>query len=139
MGQDSFTIALHSEKKIPARKLKTLYDSEPWWPERTIEDLQAMLERYPAVGAWAGDELVGFARTITDSRFRGYIEDLLVLKEYRGDGIGTRIMELIMESLKDIDVVTFFCQRRLVEYYESLGFKAFTRQTVMQKRNSPER
>lgn len=130
-------IALHKEREIPAVKLKALYDSEPWWPERSIADLQAILEHYPAVGAWDGEELVGFARAVTDSKFRANIEDLLVLEGYRDKGIGRRIMELITESVHEVDVVTLFCQKKLVTYYESLGFKEFARQTVMQKRNSP--
>ena len=136
MKQSGASLSLHTERQIPATKLKNLYDSEPWWPERTLEDLQIMLDRYPAVGVWVGDELIGFARAVTDSRFRANIEDVLVLKEYREQGIGTRIVNLMMEYLKDIDVVTLFCQRKLVAYYESLGFKEFTRQAVMQKRNS---
>ena len=136
MKQIDVSLSPHTERVISAVKLKKLYDSEPWWPERTLEDLSLMLERYPAVGAWKEDTLVGFARAITDSKFRAYIEDVLVLKGYRDQGIGTRIMHLMMEVLKHIDVVTLFCQRKLVAYYESLGFKEFTRQVVMQKRNS---
>jgi GNAT superfamily N-acetyltransferase len=136
MKQSDVSLSLHAERQIPAEKLKTLYDSEPWWPERALEDLQIMLDRYPAIGVWAGDNLIGFARAVTDSRFRANIEDVLVLKEYREHGIGTRIMNGMMEYLKDIDVVTLFCQRKLVAYYEALGFKEFTRQAVMQKRNS---
>ena len=75
MKQTDVFISFHTEREIPALKLKRLYDSEPWWPERSIEDLRLMLNRYPAVGAWNGEELVGFARAVTDSRFRAYIED----------------------------------------------------------------
>ena len=136
ISKDTVVVSLHSERTIPADKLKQLYDSEPWWPERSEPELRAMLDRYPAAGAWDDDKLIGFARSVTDKRFRAYIEDVLVLKGYRKRGIGTQIMDLLMASLEGIDSVTLFCQRKLVRYYESLGFKEFTRQVVMHKRNS---
>lgn len=129
------TIALHAQRPIPAEKLKTLFDSEPWWPERSVKDLREVLDDYPAVGAWDRDTLVGFARALTDFRFRANIEDVLVLKDYRNSNIGTQLANLLLQSLEDIDVITLFCRRKLASYYESLGFKEFTRQTVMQKRN----
>jgi len=129
-------VSLHTERKIPAEKLKGLFDSEPWWPERSIADLRRVLDQYPAVGAWHGADLVGFARAVTDFRFRANIEDVLVLDGYREHGVGTRIMDILLQSLGKIDVITLFCQRKLTPYYESLGFKEFSRQAVMQKRNS---
>ena len=95
-----------------------------------------MLDGYPAVGAWDGDTLVGFARAVTDFRFRANIEDVLVLEGYRNGSIGTQITNLLLQSLEHVDVITLFCQRKLVSYYESLGFKEFTKQAVMQKRNN---
>ncbi len=128
-------ISSHNDRPVPAKSLKNLFEAEPWWPERSIEQLEHVLKLYPAVGAWDGEILVGFARAVTDSEFRGYIEDVLVLREYRGGGVGRRMTGLLMEALDHIDVVTLFCQRKLVSYYESLGFKEFSRQVVMQKRN----
>ena len=130
------TVSLHTQRSIPAEKLKTLFDSEPWWPERSVEDLEEVLDGYPAVGAWDGDTLVGFARAVTDFRFRANIEDVLVLEGYRNGSIGTQITNLLLQSLEHVDVITLFCQRKLVSYYESLGFKEFTKQAVMQKRNN---
>ena len=134
--EDELTVSFHSTRAIPPEALKKLYSSQPWWPERTIAELQHVLNSYPAVGAWDGDSLVGFARAVTDSQFRAYIEDVLVLEGYRKKGIGTRMLNLLTASLGRIDVITLFCQRKLVPYYESLGFKELTRQVVMQRKNT---
>lgn len=130
------TVSFHTAKAIPPEALKELYDSQPWWPERRIPELQQVLESFPAVGAWDGEKLIGFARAVTDYEFRAYIEDVLVLEGYREKGVGTRMLNLLTASLNEIDVITLFCQRKLVPYYESLGFKELTRQVVMQKRNT---
>jgi len=75
------------------------------------------------------------ARVVSDGRFRAYIEDVLVLKEYRSRGLGTKLMNKILSSLEDIHVITLFCQSKLSEYYTNLGFKEFTKQVVMHMRN----
>ena len=128
-------IASSKDRKIPAASLKKLYDTEPWWPERSLGDLQHILDTTIAVGAWDDEELVGFARAVTDTRFRAYIEDVLLLEEYRGREIGRRLMELLLSMLKDIHVVTLFCQPKLSDFYTELGFKEFTKQVVMHLRN----
>lgn len=128
-------IALNSERPIAAVTLRKLYDSEPWWPERSLADMRFVLDSHRSVGAWDGDKLVGFARAVTDSRFRAYIEDVLVLADYRGGGVGRQLLQMLLESLKDIHVVTLFCQPKLSAYYSELGFKEFARQVVMHLRN----
>ena len=129
------TIASHAEKRIESTLLKDLYASEPWWPERGLEDMEFILGHNYAIGAWAGDGLVGFARAVTDGRFRAYIEDVLVLEEYRRQGIGTDLVNELLSELGGIHVVTLFCQPKLSAYYTSLGFKEFSRQVVMHLRN----
>ena len=128
-------IRMHTDRPITAEALKGLYDSEPWWPERTVEDLRFVLSECPAVAAWDGTVLVGFARAVTDGRFRAYIEDVLVLKPYRKRSIGTRMLHMLLEELREIHVITLFCRPRLSGYYAELGFKHFTKQVVMHKRN----
>ncbi len=133
--RNDIDIALNTRRRIPPEALKALYDTEPWWPERTTEDLECVLHHFPAVGAWRGQELVGFARAVTDSRFRAYIEDVLVKLEYRSAGIGERLMQTLVEELQHIHVITLFCRPRASEFYTRLGFKEFTKQIVMHLRN----
>ena len=116
-------------------EVKALYDTEPWWPERSVTDIDEILLGHEAIGAWDGSKLIGFARAVTDDRFRAYIEDMLLLEPYRRHGIGTRILERLLEELAHIDVVTLFCRPRLTEFYQNLEFKHFTKQIVMHRRN----
>src|SRR5436305_1678297 len=55
----------HSSRPIPAHRVLGLYQAQGWWPERTAEQVTAALNSGPAVGAWHGDQLVGFARAVT--------------------------------------------------------------------------
>jgi GNAT superfamily N-acetyltransferase len=90
----------------------------------------------PAVGAWHGGQLVGFARAVTDGVLRAYVEDVLVSPSRRGSGIGRAVLERLIQELAAIPVVTLFCSPDLVRYYEASSFVA-TSQVVMH-RNSRE-
>jgi ribosomal protein S18 acetylase RimI-like enzyme len=84
----------------------------------------------PAVGAWSNDELVGFARAVSDGTLRAYIEDVVVSPRSRGAGIGTALVDHLLAHLHDVPTVTLFCSRVLTPFYENVDFVA-TGQVVM--------
>ena len=47
-----------------------------------------MLKNSIAIGVWEENELVGFARVVSDGVFRAYIEDVVVHESVRNKGIG---------------------------------------------------
>jgi ribosomal protein S18 acetylase RimI-like enzyme len=120
----------HCEREIPADDVLGLYRAAGWWPERTAEQVRAVLRASPAVGAWQGRELIGFARAVTDGLLRAYVEDVVVSPDWRGRGVGHALLASLMEQLGPVPVVTLFCSPDLVSYYEASSFRA-SRQVVM--------
>lgn len=76
--------------------------------------------------------MVGFARAVTDGTLRAYVEDMIVLPQLRGSGLGHRLLARLIEELGENIRVTLFCQPDLVPFYEGSGFRA-TRQVVMHR------
>jgi GNAT superfamily N-acetyltransferase len=109
--------------------VRQLYDIEGWWPERSISDIERILEAGPALGAWNGAQLVGFVRAVADGVARAYVEDMIVDADRRGEGIGSRLITGLHERLVDIPIVSLFCGAELVPFYESVGYR-FTSQSV---------
>ena len=107
-----------------------LYTAVGWWPERTTEGVAAVLHRAPAVGAWQGGLLIGFARAVTDGRFRAYIEDVVVHPAHQRRGVGTALLDRLLQELRHIDLITLFAADEVAGMYERVGFKR-TRQVVM--------
>lgn len=126
-------VACHHERPIDPAALRHLYDTAGWWPERAAPAIAAMLEDDLAVGAWDGDRLVGFARAVSDRRFRAYIEDVVVHPEYRRAGIGGRLLDALVDGLAHIDTVSLFCAPELVPFYERQGFRASRSQVVLHR------
>ena len=122
----------HSEREIPAEGVLGLYRAADWWPERTAEQVRAVLRASPAVGAWHGEDLIGFARAVTDGVLRAYVEDVVVSPDWRGAGIGQALLAGLLGQLGPIPVVTLFCSPDLARYYEAASFTR-TRQVVMHR------
>jgi GNAT superfamily N-acetyltransferase len=129
-----FEVCLNTERSIPARAVRQLYDCEAWWPERTESEIAAVLERTLAAGAWHGERLVGFARAISDGRFRAIIEDVVVHPEYRQAGIGSLLIATLLEALSSLDTVSLFCDPELVPFYAREGFRRHPSHVVMHYR-----
>jgi len=124
----------HHERAIDPRAVCALYREMEWWPERTEEEVAAVLDGDVAVGVWDGDQLVGFARVISDRHFHAYVEDVMVHPAYQHKGIGSLILARLLEALSTVETVTLFCKADLVPFYEQQGFRAFPEQMVMHRK-----
>lgn len=122
----------YGQREIPAEGVLALYRAEGWWPERTAEQVRAVLRAGPAVGAWHGQDLIGFARAVTDGILRAYVEDVIVSPEWRGVGVGRALLAGLLGQLEPIPVVTLFCSEDLVGHYSASSFRR-TRQVVMHR------
>ena len=75
-----------------------------------------------------GEQVVGMGRLVGDGFTICYIQDLIVLPEYQGKGIGTAIMEKLIDYIKDNAIpntyVTagLFSAKGKESFYEKFGF-----------------
>jgi GNAT superfamily N-acetyltransferase len=73
--------------------------NESYWakgrPYEVVERLIREAERI--VGVYDGERQVGFARAFTDGVSLVYLADVYVLPEYRGQGLGLRLIREMVE------------------------------------------
>ncbi len=131
----SFEILLYQERAIDPQAVRKLYESVDWWPERQEQEIAEILRQYPTVGVWQGSRLIGFARAVTDHRFRAFIEDVVVHPEYQDRGIGRLLLARLLQELEQIDTITLFCRPELIPFYERQGFQVFPKQVVMHRKH----
>jgi N-acetylglutamate synthase-like GNAT family acetyltransferase len=127
-------IVSFSEKPIKATELITLYSNVGWWEERNVEDIEIILKQVISVGAWRKNVLIGFARAVSDHKFRAYIEDVVIHKDYQKSGIGTKLVTKLLNKLSHIDVISVFCEENLIPFYVKNNFKYSKSQLVMHKK-----
>jgi len=69
-----------------------------WASKRSPERILKSIETSHCFGVYHDDHQIGFARVITDEATVYYICDVFVLEEYRGQGIGKKLIEMITIS-----------------------------------------
>jgi ribosomal protein S18 acetylase RimI-like enzyme len=68
---------------------------------------RALLGSAAWVGATLGRELIGTARAVSDGAKFAYIADVAVHRDHRGKGIGTQLVQLLLEheAVRDVRVI----------------------------------
>lgn len=81
-------------------------------------------------------QLIGAGRAISDGVWRAALFDVVVLPEHQGKGIGTRIIESLLEN-GNVDVVMLYAAPGKEEFYRKFGFQRM--KTAMAIMDNPER
>ena len=94
-----------------------------WGGGLTRERLERAIENSISVGVYDGARQLAFARVVTDLATYAYVTDVIVAEVARGEGIGTWMIEAIVEhpdlqGLRRIALLT----RDARELYERFGF-----------------
>ncbi|MBM7578726.1 ribosomal protein S18 acetylase RimI-like enzyme [Jeotgalibacillus terrae] len=69
----------------------------------------------------AKQQVIGFITAISDGVLSAYIPLLEVLPAYKHEGVGSELVRLMLEQLKDFYMVDLCCDDELVPYYERFG------------------
>lgn len=104
------------------------------WPGNYDEDrTSAALSKTMNITAYDGGKLAGCLRILTDGYFFGTITELLVLPDYRKQGIGSKLLQLAREHTPTM--LYFGAQPDAEPFYEKNGCpKGFQSYTIQKKR-----
>ncbi len=112
------------EKHIP--QLVHLYAQCFWAGDRTQEEAAAIVRGSTHVFGLVddGDDLVGFARVLSDGVFRAYLYDVVVDETLRGEGLGVLLMNAVLShpQLAGIERIGLDCKEEMIPWYSRFGF-----------------
>lgn len=119
-----FTVAEYSEYN--EAEILNLYNSVGW---TNYTDNPKMLQNAYAnslkiYGAYVDEKLIGIIRAVGDGYSQVYIQDILILPEYHRNGIGTALLQKMLDTYKDayqLDLMTDNTEKT-VKFYKSMGF-----------------
>ena len=116
----------HSLNKKHIAQLVALYQNEWWSTTRTITDVKTMLTHTDLVFVVLNkdDDLIGFARILTDTVYFATIFDVIIAKKYRNQHLGFWLMESIKKHpiIKHIEYLECCCRDEIKPFYKKLGF-----------------
>ncbi len=75
---------------------KFLTEESYWAKERTREQTATAIKNSLPFGVYTGENLIGFARVVTDYATFAYLGDVFILEEFRGRGLSVWLMETII-------------------------------------------
>ena len=95
------------------------------WPQPpTAEEHLALLRGSTHVAlAVHGDVVVGFANAVGDGLLSAYIPLLEVLPQSRGQGIGSRLIQMLLDEIGHLYMVDVMCDADVMPFYARLGFQ----------------
>lgn len=111
---------------IDIQQLQDLFKLAAFWAQnRSLEDLGiAIANSDPVISIWDNDRLIGFTRATSDCVFRATIWDVVIHPDYRGQGLGRKLIETLLDHprirrVERVYLMTTYQQ----EFYLKLGFE----------------
>ncbi len=137
MNRDEIEIKVIAD--VDRDAVKRLYQEAGWWqPDDESADGCAWIDTLVSqsfcfVGAFSGSELIGMGRALSDGISDAYIQDVVVLKNYRRAGIGNKIIEKIIQFLlaRRIGWIGLIAEPGTQQFYRELGFSPLEGYTPM--------
>lgn len=110
------------------KDIKTLYEQHGWlaYLQDDAKLKRAFDSSLYMLGAYDGDELVGFIRCVGDGEHIVLVQDLIVAPDYQRTGIGRALMKQISEKYADVRMfmlVTDAMDENANAFYQAIGMQ----------------
>ena len=119
-------------------QLHQLYQNEYWSKGRSLEDTFRGVEGSTIIFALVEqDQLLAFARVLTDYVFKALIFDVIVSPSQRAKGLDSEIIKSITSDsrLQKVKHIELYCLPELFEFYGQFGFTRETGAMQLMRRN----
>jgi spermidine synthase len=110
-------------------ELIRLYKDAGWWKkeyDKNTDFLKPLVSNSACfVGAFHQKSMIGMGRALSDLSSDAYIQDVAVLKPFRGKGIGAKIIKKLVVFLlqHQVDWIGLIAKPNTSLFYEKLGFE----------------
>lgn len=120
--------------QINLQELQDLFNISAFWAkERRIEDLKIAIDNSePVISLWDETKLIGFARATSDCIYRATIWDVIIHPDYRGSGLGSKLVETVLSHprINPVERV-YLMTTHQQQFYEKIGFQRNSTTTMV--------
>ncbi len=94
--ENEFYISTDKEK-LDVKLIFDFLNNDSYWAKgRSIETIRKSIDKSLCFGVYKDSQQIGFARVVTDYSVFAWILDVFILKDYRNQGLGVKLMKSIM-------------------------------------------
>ena len=117
-------------KNYHEAEILNLYNAVGW--TAYTEDPAVLREGYEhsllVLAAWEGENLLGIIRAVGDGATIVFIQDILVFPDSQRKGIGTALINAVLERYKDVRQIELATDNtpKTIAFYKAMGFKEFS-------------
>ncbi len=120
-------IIVSNSKDIPIEKLNKLFEAIGWKRGSIKKWKKVLSVSSYVVAAFDGETLVGFGRILEDGVMCMFY-DIMVHPDYQNQGIGTKIMQNLIDKVKDkgyasIGLFAWDKNPQNISFYKKFGFE----------------
>ena len=127
------------KSEINLVQLQQLFNIAAFWAQnRSFGDLSTAIENsQPVISVWDRTKLIGIARATSDGIYRATIWDVVIHPEYRGIGLGSKLVETVLShpQIQKVERV-YLMTTHQQHFYEQIGFKQNSTTTMVLYQNS---
>ena len=106
-----------------------------WAPGRDRATIERLVrESTRVIAAYRGEELVGFARVMSDGSNMAWLGDVFVVDGHRGHGLGVELVREAVEHPPHRDLTWFLNTKDAHALYERFGFRRPNERTMVRLR-----
>jgi GNAT superfamily N-acetyltransferase len=112
------------KRRIDVEAIHAFLSAQAYWAiGRPLATQQRLVdEASRVVGAYDGDRQIGFCRSVTDGVSFAYLADVYVLPEYRGRGVGERLVRHMVDGSPHTDCRWLLHTADMQPLYRKVGF-----------------
>jgi predicted GNAT family N-acyltransferase len=132
---NNFDFHISTDKsRLSIESLRLLMKQTYWAEDRTDETILRSVENSICYGIYQSNKLVGFGRVVTDYATVYWICDIIIDTNYRGNGLGKRLMECIMATKEIEGLQGILATKDAHGLYEQYGFVREPEKFMIKKR-----
>lgn len=108
---------------VDCAQLHALLRETYWAHDRPLALIERAVRNSFCVSAWCDVRMIGFARAITDFACHAYLADVIVHPDWRGRGLGTRLVRRLVDHEAMRTCLWTLHTRDAHAVYAPLGFR----------------
>ncbi|EFM12689.1 GCN5-related N-acetyltransferase [Paenibacillus curdlanolyticus YK9] len=112
-----------NKTKLDIEVVSDLLSRSYWANERSRERIVKSIEGSVCYSVLHHDKQIGFARVVTDGATMYYLADVFISEDYRGEGIGKKLVEVIVNQQDYEGLTGILGTLDAHSLYEQYGFE----------------
>lgn len=120
------------KRQLDPRDVQRLLEQTYWAKGRPLQVVAKSMKNSLCFGVFSPEnQLIGFARMITDFAVTYYVSDVVIDQDYRNRSIGTHLIKFMAESEEARGLNGVLLTTYAHDFYEKLGFERNTKKCML--------